>query len=210
MNSTAAEQVAEYLLQVKAVKLDPEHPFTWASGLKSPIYCDNRKTLSYPEARTYIRDQFVRLIREKYPEAELIAGVATGAIAPGALVAQEMGLPFVYVRSAAKEHGLENLIEGECRAGQRVVVLEDLISTGKSSLQAVKALRDAGCEVLGMVAIFTYSLRHATDNFARARCALDTLSDYGTMIDLAARTGYVHPEEVGRLKSWRLNPDAYR
>ncbi|MDR1273763.1 MAG: orotate phosphoribosyltransferase [Odoribacteraceae bacterium] len=210
MNTTSAEQVAAYLLRVKAVKLDPEHPFTWASGLKSPIYCDNRKTLSHPEARSYIRDQFARLIREKYPDAELVAGVATGAIAPGVLVAQELGLPFAYVRLMPKEHGLENQIEGECRAGQRVVVLEDLISTGKSSLQAVKTLRDAGCEVMGMVAIFTYSLMLATNNFSRARCALDTLSDYGTLIDLAARTGYVHPDEVVRLKQWRMNPDTYR
>ena len=162
--NTVAEQVAAYLLDIKAVKLEPSHPFTWASGWKSPIYCDNRKTLSYPQVRTYIRDQFVRLIKSKYPQVELIAGVATGAIAQGALVAQELGLPFVYVRSAAKNHGLENLIEGEYKSGEKVVVVEDLISTGGSSLQAVEALRGAGCEVLGMVAIFTYGFQKAVDN----------------------------------------------
>jgi orotate phosphoribosyltransferase len=209
MNNTA-EQVAGYLLQIKAVKLDPEHPFTWASGWKSPIYCDNRKTLSHPGARTYIRDRFAELVRERHPGAELIAGVATGAIAQGALVAQELGLPFVYVRSSAKGHGLANVIEGEVEAGRRVVVVEDLISTGGSSLQAVEALRAAGREVLGMVAVFTYGFRQAADNFARARCTLDTLCDYNAMIDLAARTGYVQPGEVERLKAWRLSPETYR
>ena len=153
--NTVAEKVASYLLDIKAIKLEPTHPFTWASGWKSPIYCDNRKTLSYPEVRSYIKEQFAALIREKYPQAEVIAGVATGAIAQGVLVAQELGLPFIYVRSSAKSHGLENLIEGEYKAGQKVVVIEDLISTGGSSLQAVEALRNAECEVLGMVAIFT-------------------------------------------------------
>lgn len=208
--STVAEQVAAYLLDIKAVKLEPSHPFTWASGWKSPIYCDNRKTLSYPQVRTYIRDQFVRLIKSKYPQAGLIAGVATGAIAQGALVAQELGLPFVYVRSSAKNHGLENLIEGECKAGEKVVVVEDLVSTGGSSLQAVEALRGAGCEVLGMVAIFTYGFQKSVDNFAGARCALDTLSDYNALIDLAQKTGYVKPEEVARLKEWRLSPETYK
>lgn len=205
-----AEQVASYLLQIKAIKLEPAHPFTWASGWKSPIYCDNRKTLSYPEVRTYIRDQFVALIRSKYPEVEVIAGVATGAIAQGALVAQEMGLPFVYVRSSAKGHGLENLIEGEYKAGQKVVVVEDLISTGGSSLQAVEALRTAGCEVLGMVAIFTYGFQKAVDNFEKANCVLDTLSDYNAMIDLALKTGYIKAGDVEKLKEWRISPDTYQ
>ena len=208
--NTVAEQVAAYLLDIKAVKLEPSHPFTWASGWKSPIYCDNRKTLSYPQVRTYIRDQFVRLIKSKYPQVELIAGVATGAIAQGALVAQELGLPFVYVRSAAKNHGLENLIEGEYKSGEQVVVVEDLISTGGSSLQAVEALRGAGCEVLGMVAIFTYGFQKAVDNFANARCVLDTLSDYNALIDLAQKTGYVKPEEVSKLKEWRVSPETYK
>jgi len=205
-----AEQVASHLLQIKAVKLEPRNPFTWASGWKSPIYCDNRKTLSYPEVRTYIRDQFVALIRNKYPNVEVIAGVATGAIAQGALVAQELGLPFVYVRSSAKNHGLENLIEGEYHAGQKVVVVEDLISTGGSSLQAVEALREAGCEVLGLTAIFTYGFQKAVDNFTAAACPLDTLSNYEAMIDLAVRTGYVLPEEVEKLKEWRLSPETYK
>ena len=209
MNSVA-EQVASYLLEIKAVKLEPNHPFTWASGWKSPIYCDNRKTLSYPKVRTYIRDQFVHLIREKYPQVELIAGVATGAIAQGALVAQELGLPFVYVRSSAKNHGLENLIEGEYHAGEKVVVVEDLISTGGSSLQAVEALRGAGCEVLGMAAIFTYGFQKAVDNFQKANCVVDTLSDYNALIDLAQQIGYVKADEVAKLKEWRLSPDTYK
>ena len=208
--NTVAEQVASHLLQIKAIKLEPNHPFTWASGWKSPIYCDNRKTLSYPEVRTYIRDQFVELIRARYPQVELIAGVATGAIAQGALVAQEMGLPFVYIRSAAKSHGLENLIEGEYKAGQKVVVVEDLVSTGGSSLQAVEALRNAGCEVLGMVAIFTYGFQKAIDNFANAHCELDTLSNYNAMIDLAQKSGYVKAEEVAKLKEWRVSPETYK
>ncbi|MDR0765373.1 MAG: orotate phosphoribosyltransferase [Odoribacteraceae bacterium] len=207
--SNTAEEVAACLLQIQAIKLNAEHPFTWASGWKSPIYCDNRKTLSYPAARTLIRDRLVELTRARYPGTEAIAGVATGAIAQGALVAQELGLPFVYVRSSAKGHGLENLIEGECRPGQQVVVVEDLVSTGGSSLRAVEALRRAGCEVAGMVAVFTYGFRKAIDNFARAGCRLDALCDYNVMIELAARSGYVLPGEVERLKEWRLSPETY-
>lgn len=208
--NNVAEQVASNLLQIKAVKLEPKNPFTWASGWKSPIYCDNRKTLSYPVVRTYIRDQFVALIRNKYPEVEVIAGVATGAIAQGALVAQELGLPFIYVRSAAKNHGLENLIEGAYEVGQKVVVVEDLISTGGSSLQAVEALRAAGCEVLGLTAIFTYGFQKAVANFAAANCQMDTLSNYDAMIDLAVKTGYVHADEVEKLKEWRVSPETYK
>lgn len=208
--NTVAEKVASYLLDIKAIKLEPNHPFTWASGWKSPIYCDNRKTLSYPEVRTYIKDQFAALVREKYPEVDVIAGVATGAIAQGVLVAQELNLPFIYVRSSAKGHGLENLIEGEYKAGQKVVVIEDLVSTGGSSLQAVEALRNAGCEVLGMAAIFTYGFQKAEDNFKNAGCELTTLSNYNAMIDLAVRIGYVQPEQVEKLKEWRLSPEAYK
>lgn len=208
--NTVAEKVASYLLEIKAIKLEPAHPFTWASGWKSPIYCDNRKTLSYPEVRTYIREQFAEVIREKYPQADVIAGVATGAIAQGVLVAQELGLPFIYVRSAAKGHGLENLVEGEYKAGQKVVVIEDLISTGGSSLQAVEALKNAGCEVLGMVAIFTYGFKKAEDNFKVAACELTTLSNYNAMIDLAVKTGYVKQEQVEKLKKWRLSPETYQ
>lgn len=207
---TVAEKVASYLLEIKAIKLEPAHPFTWASGWKSPIYCDNRKTLSYPQVRSYIKEQFAALIREKYPEVEVIAGVATGAIAQGVLVAQELGLPFIYIRSSAKSHGLENLIEGEYRPGQKVVVIEDLVSTGGSSLQAVEALRKAGCEVLGMMAIFTYGFQKAEENFRSAQCELTTLSNYDAMIDLAIKTGYVHPDEEAKLKEWRLNPETYQ
>lgn len=208
--NTVAEKVASYLLEIKAIKLEPSHPFTWASGWKSPIYCDNRKTLSHPEIRSYIKEQFAAVIREKYPQVEVIAGVATGAIAQGVLVAQELGLPFIYVRSSAKGHGLENLIEGEYKVGQKIVVIEDLISTGGSSLQAVEALRSAGCEVLGMSAIFTYGFKKAEDNFENAHCELTTLSDYNAMIDLAVKSGYVHLDEVSKLKEWRLSPESYK
>lgn len=207
--NTVAEKVASYLLEIKAIKLEPNHPFTWASGWKSPIYCDNRKTLSYPEVRSYIKEQFAALVREKYPDVEVIAGVATGAIAQGVLVAQELNLPFIYIRSSAKSHGLENLIEGEYKAGQKVVVIEDLVSTGGSSLQAVEALRKAGCEVLGMMAIFTYGFKKAEDNFEKAACELTTLSNYNAMIDLAVKSGYVKPEQVEKLKEWRLSPETY-
>lgn len=208
--NTIAEKVASYLLDIKAIKLDPNHPFTWASGWKSPIYCDNRKTLSYPEVRTYIKEQFVALIREKYPEVEVIAGVATGAIAQGVLVAQELNLPFIYVRSSAKSHGLENLIEGEYKPGQKIVVIEDLVSTGGSSLQAVETLRNVGCEVLGMLAIFTYGFQKAEDNFQHAACSLTTLSNYSAMIDLALKIGYVKSEQIEKLKAWRLSPETYK
>lgn len=208
--NTIAEKVASYLLDIKAIKLEPNQPFTWASGWKSPIYCDNRKTLSYPEVRSYIKEQFVALIREKYPQVEVIAGVATGAIAQGVLVAQELGLPFIYVRSSAKNHGLENLIEGEYRAGQKVVVIEDLVSTGGSSLQAVEALRNAGCDVLGMMAIFTYGFQKSVDNFQQAHCELTTLSDYNAMIELALKIGYVKPEHIEKLREWRLSPETYK
>lgn len=201
-----AKQIAEYLLQIKAIKLEPTTPFTWASGWKSPIYCDNRKTLSFPEVRTYIKKAFAEVVKEKYPEVEVIAGVATGAIAQGALVADEMNLPMVYIRSAAKAHGMTNLIEGDIKAGQKVVVIEDLISTGGSSLKAVEALREAGCEVLGMVAIFTYGFQTAADNFATANCQLDTLSEYNIMIDCAQEIGYVQSNEVAQLKEWRKDP----
>jgi orotate phosphoribosyltransferase len=200
------KRTAEYLLQIKAIKLQPSNPFTWASGWKSPIYCDNRKTLSFPEVRTYIRDSFSGLIRELYPNAELIAGVATGAIAHGALVADKIGLPFIYVRSGAKEHGLGNQIEGYYEKGQKVVVVEDLISTGGSSLNAVNALRDAGCEVMGMVAIFTYEFSKAADAFAAGNCKLNTLSNYSVLIETALKTGYIGQAEIETLKKWRIDP----
>jgi len=201
-----AKQIAEYLLQIKAIKLQPSNPFTWASGWKSPIYCDNRKTLSFPHVRRAIRDSFVQMAKEKFPGAELIAGVATGAIAHGALVAESMDLPFVYVRSGAKEHGLGNQIEGFYEKGQKVIVIEDLISTGGSSLRAVNALRDAGCEVLGMLAIFTYGFKKAVDNFQSSEVVLYTLSDYSTLVDQAGSTGYITGNDIDTLKEWRLNP----
>jgi len=208
--NTVAEKVASNLLEIKAIKLEPLNSFTWASGWKSPIYCDNRKTLSFPKVRDCIKSEFVNLIKEKYPDVEVIAGVATGAIAHGVLVAEAMDLPFIYVRSSAKSHGMENLIEGYYNKGQKVVVVEDLVSTGGSSLKAVNALRDAGCDVLGMVAIFSYGFSLAEDNFVKANCELTTLSNYDAMIDLAIKSGYVHASEENKLKQWRLSPETYK
>jgi orotate phosphoribosyltransferase len=201
-----AYKVAEFLLQIKAVKLQPENPFTWASGLKSPIYCDNRKTLSYPQIRTYIRQHFVEKINDHFAKPDVIAGVATGGIAQGALVAQELGLPFVYVRSEAKKHGLTNLIEGDVESGQNVVVIEDLISTGGSSLKAVEALRERGCTVKGMAAIFTYGFDEAERNFAKANCELKTLTDYNALIETALSKEYIQEKDLENLKQWRKNP----
>jgi orotate phosphoribosyltransferase len=201
-----AKKTAEFLLQIKAIKLQPSNPFTWASGWKSPIYCDNRKTLSFPPVRTYIAASFAAMIKELYPGAELIAGVATGAIAHGVLAADKLGLPFIYVRSGAKEHGLGNQIEGYFEPGQKVVVIEDLISTGGSSLSAVKALKEAGCEVLGMVAIFTYEFKKASDGFAAEMCKLNTLSNYTVLVETALSTGYIGQAEVETLTKWRVNP----
>jgi len=201
---------AESLLQIKAIKLDNANPFTWASGIKSPIYCDNRRTLSYPKIRTYIRQEFVKLINEEYGEVNLIAGVATGAIAMGALVAQELGLPFVYVRSEKKGHGLENQIEGVAESGQSVVVIEDLISTGKSSLNAVQALREAGCNVKGMVAIFTYGLTEAEESFKAANCTLHTLTNYKFLVTKALEQKYISESDMQSLVQWRENPKGWR
>lgn len=200
------KKIAEALLQIKAIKLQPANPFTWASGWKSPIYCDNRKTLSYPEIRKLIAQTFVKTIKEKYGTPDAIAGVATGAIAVGMLVAEEMQLPFIYVRPKPKEHGLGNMIEGEVPTGKKVVVIEDLISTGKSSLSAVKALRQADIDVLGMVAIFTYGFDTADQNFIDAKVELTTLSNYDVLIDTALSTGYVQETDLHTLKQWRLDP----
>jgi orotate phosphoribosyltransferase len=205
----SAKKIAEYLLQIKAIKLQPSNPFTWASGWKSPIYCDNRKTLSFPEVRACIRDSFCDVVREYYPDADLIAGVATGAIAHGVLVAEKLGLPFIYVRSEAKEHGLGNQIEGYFEPGQKVVVIEDLISTGGSSLGAVKALRDAGCDLLGMAAIFTYEFKKAADGFAAAGCELHTLSSYSELISAAVGSGYINSQDIETLKQWRMDPSSW-
>lgn len=208
-NKETAITISEYLLQIKAIRLNAKNPFTWASGLKSPIYCDNRKTLSYPTIRTYIRQQFVDIITEKYGVVDLIAGVATGSIAIGALVAHELGLPFVYVRSSEKKHGLENKIEGVFESGQSVVVIEDLVSTGKSSLNAVQALRDGGCDVKGMLAIFSYKLQIASENFEKAKCSLFTLSDYDELIKQAVESNYVSDDDLKSLIKWRKDPEAW-
>ncbi len=203
-------KVAEFLLQIKAIKLQPSKPFTWASGIKSPIYCDNRITLSYPSIRTYIRQNLSALIQEEYGSVGLIAGVATAGIPQGVLVAQDLGLPFAYVRSKAKEHGTGSLIEGEIYPGQRVVVVEDLISTGKSSLQAVEALREAGCDVAGLVAIFSYNLQQATDNFKEAKCRFNTLSNYNALIQYASEHAFIGPDDLELLRRWRDNPSDWQ
>ena len=208
-NEESALKIAEFLLQIKAIKLEPNKPFTWASGWKSPIYCDNRVTLSYPKVRTYIRQEFVDAILENFGKPDVIAGVATGGIAQGALIAQELGLPFIYVRSEAKKHGMTNMIEGVVEKGQSVVVIEDLISTGGSSLKAVEALRETGCDVKGMVAIFTYSFKTAHDNFKKAKCKVITLSNYETLIKQALETDYITEKDLKSLKEWRENPSEW-
>ena len=205
----SAFTTAESLLQIKAIKLDIDTPFTWSSGIKSPIYCDNRKTLSYPKIRTYIRQEFVKLISEEFGTVDLIAGVATGAIAAGVLVAQDLGLPFVYVRSEKKSLGLENQIEGVVESGQSVVVVEDLVSTGKSSLNAVHALREAGCNVKGMVAIFTYGLPEAEENFRQANCILKTLTNYDILVKKALEQNIIKDSDLQSLIKWRENPKAW-
>jgi orotate phosphoribosyltransferase len=206
----SALKVAEFLLKIKAVELKPDQPFTWASGIKSPIYCDNRKTLSYPQIRTFLRQQFVETIDKYYGKPDVIAGVATGGIALGALVAQEMGLPFIYVRSEPKKHGLGNQIEGNLETGQTVVVIEDLISTGGSSLTAVAALREAGAKVNGMAAIFTYGFDKAKEGFKTAKCKLHTLSDYDTLIKQALKDNYINEKQMAELKAWRTNPEKWK
>jgi len=210
LNNDRALKVAEFLLQIKAIKLQPANPFTWASGWKSPIYCDNRKTLSYPTIRTFIRQAYAELILEQYGKPDLIAGVATGGIAQGALVAQELGVPFVYVRTSPKEHGLGNQIEGDFEVGQKVVVIEDLISTGGSSLQAVEALRKVGCEVKGLVAIFSYGFEIAAENFKNAKCPYETLTNYDFLMEEAVKHDYITESDLVSLTNWRENPSAWK
>jgi orotate phosphoribosyltransferase len=201
-----ALRIAEFLLQIKAVKLSPNKPFTWASGWNSPIYCDNRKTLSYPSVRTYIRQQFVHVINHEFGRPDMVAGVATGGIAHGALVAHDLGLPFIYVRSTAKEHGMKNMVEGDLTVGRSVVVVEDLVSTGKSSLNAVQALREAGCEVKGMVSIFSYGFDEARNAFEEARVKLVSLTDYPILLDQALHSSYITEKDVASLNEWRKDP----
>lgn len=201
---------AAKLLDVKAIKLQPNDPFTWASGWKSPFYCDNRKTLSFPELRSFVKVELTRLVMEHFAKADVVAGVATGAIAQGALVADLLGKPFIYVRSKPKDHGLENLIEGELQAGQKVVVVEDLISTGGSSLKAVEAIRSAGAEVVGMVASYTYGFPVAEKAFAEAGVRLITLTNYEAVVAQALSTGYIKESDVELLHQWRENPAEWR
>jgi orotate phosphoribosyltransferase len=210
MQNETASKVAEFLLQIKAIKLQPDQPFTWASGWKSPIYCDNRISLSYPRIRTYIRQELVKLIENKFGRPDIIAGVATGAIAQGALVAEAMGLPFVYVRSSAKEHGRKNRIEGEIKEHQTAVVIEDLVSTGNSSIDVIRDLRDHGVIVKGLVSIFTYGFDAAADNFKKAGCPVYSLSNYDVLIRQALETGYINKEDVDVLKAWRANPSQWK
>ena len=201
--------LASFLLQIKAIKLNPANPFTWASGLKSPIYCDNRVTLSYPQVRTFIREGFVKMCLDKFGKPDVIAGVATGGIPQGALVAQELGLPFVYVRSEKKSHGMNNQVEGIINSGQSVVIIEDLVSTGKSSLNAVEALREKGAVVKGMLAIFTYGMEVAAENFKNNKCELFTLTNYNALIQKAAEENYIREEDLASLLEWKSNPQAW-
>jgi orotate phosphoribosyltransferase len=201
--------VAEKLLQINAIKLNPANPFIWASGWKSPIYCDNRKILSFPEVRDLVKNEFASMFREKFGRADVIAGVATGAIAHGALVADLLGLPFVYVRSESKSHGLENLIEGVLEEGQEVVVVEDLISTGGSSIKAVEAIRNKNAKVLGMMAIFTYGFEKAVENFRNSGCTLYTLTNYNSLLQKAIEIGYIRQEQLESLRKWRQSPDTW-
>ena len=208
-NIDTAKKTAELLLQINAIKLNPKNPFTWASGWKSPIYCDNRMTLSFPPIRNYIREEFSKYIEKEFGKPDVIAGVATGAIGIGMLVAEYMGLPFVYVRPEAKKHGRQNQVEGFLQKGQSVVVIEDLISTGNSSLMAVEALKAAGANVKGMVAIFTYGFDVSVENFKKANVDLHTLGNYETLLDLAVSKKYITEAEQETLKEWSKSPSTW-
>lgn len=206
LHKDTAKKTAELLLQIKAIKLNPSDPFTWASGWKSPIYCDNRITLSYPPVRVFLKEEIAKIVETQYGKPDVIAGVATGAIAIGILVAQELGVPFVYVRPEPKKHGRKNQIEGHLESGQNVVVIEDLISTGKSSLGAVEALKEAGGVVKGMVAIFTYEFDISTENFKNANVNLTTLSNYSHLLEQAVDSKYITDDELTTLEKWRRDP----
>ncbi|MEP0367118.1 MAG: orotate phosphoribosyltransferase [Cyclobacteriaceae bacterium] len=205
-NSKLAKEIAKALLKIESIKINLEKPYIWASGWKSPIYCDNRLSLSYPETRTLVKESLAKMIKEKYPEVEAIAGVATAGIPQGALVADLLNIPFIYIRSKSKAHGLENQVEGVVKPGQKVVIIEDLVSTGGSSLQAAEAIRAVGMEVLGMTAIFTYGFPLAEENFKAHNMDLWYLSDYSTMIDLGIEDGSIQKDQLATLKAWRSNP----
>ena len=209
MNKDTSKKTAELLLQIKAIKLNPNEPFQWASGWKSPIYCDNRVTLSYPAVRVFLKEEMAKIAELEYGKPDVIAGVATGAIAIGILVAQELGVPFVYVRPEPKKHGRKNQIEGHLESGQNVVVIEDLISTGKSSLNAVEALKEAGAVVKGMVAIFSYGFDVATENFKDKNVNLKTLSNYENLLEQALDSNYISEKELLTLQEWRANPSEW-
>ncbi|HWY97466.1 MAG TPA: orotate phosphoribosyltransferase [Bacteroidia bacterium] len=209
-NKDSARKIADFLLQIKAIKLQPDKPFVWSSGIKSPIYCDNRKTLSYPKIRTYLRQQFTSAIQEEFGKPDVIAGIATGGIAHGALVAQDMGLPFIYIRGEAKSHGTERLIEGEIEAGQSVVLIEDLISTGGSSLRAAEVLKKEKCLVKGIVSIFNYNLKIAEDNFKKAKVNIVSLCDYNTLIQRAVEINYITEKDLTPLEEWVNNPEGWK
>lgn len=210
LENTTASQVAQLLLQINAIKLNSENPFTWASGWRSPIYCDNRIVLSYPAVRQQIAEFMANQVKQRYGTPDLIAGVATGAIGIGLLVAQLLNLPFVYVRPEPKKHGKQNQVEGHAEAGQKVVVIEDLISTGMSSLNAVNALKNSGLEVLGMIAIFSYGFDKATENFAEQGVELNTLSNYDFLLKKALEISYISENELNTLKEWRVQPDKWK
>jgi orotate phosphoribosyltransferase len=205
-NPTLARQIARMLLEIKAIRLSPDQPFHWSSGWNSPIYCDNRLALSYPDVRTFVKHALSDLISSTYPDVEAIAGVATAGIPQGVLVADEIGLPFIYVRPEPKKHGLNNQIEGHIEPAQRVVIVEDLVSTGGSSLRAADALREAGANILGMVAIFTYGFETAERNFSEKTIELNCLSDYSALLDEAAELNYIRPNQLAALAEWRQNP----
>ncbi|HSY76943.1 MAG TPA: orotate phosphoribosyltransferase [Bacteroidia bacterium] len=209
-NKDSARKIADFLLQIKAIKLQPDKPFVWSSGIKSPIYCDNRKTLSYPKIRTFLRQQFTSAIQEEFGKPDVIAGIATGGIAHGALVAQDMGLPFIYIRGEAKSHGTERLIEGEIEAGQSVVLIEDLISTGGSSLRAAEVLKKEKCLVKGIVSIFNYNLKIAEDNFKKAKVNIVSLCDYNTLIQRAVESNYITEKDLAPLEEWVNNPEGWK
>ena len=209
MNDDTASNIAEFLLQIKAIKLQPDDPFTWASGWKSPIYCDNRIALSHPRIRTYIRQELVKAVEKHYGRPDAIAAVATGAIAQGALVAESMGLPLIYVRPEPKQHGAKNQIEGDIAKNQTVVVIEDLVSTGKSSLKVVEALRTSGVLVKGMLCVFNYGFELAKENFKNGQCPLYSLSNYEVLIKKALETKFITEQQLKSLQTWRIKPDQW-